>query len=394
MADDSIFGSVLGMDALPPSPLMPIQTLLDPNALPAAVSTGPDIAAQPASSAAMADQNKGYGAIGTDSSADAGLNVPVGPAGQPAPAQIVPPTAPGQAGAWGGNLPPFLNHAFNSLASPQADSGIFGPNTGRFMAGLGAGLQSVGQNWNKPGGAAFAASAGSAIQGGQAYANQQQDQKLKLVQAAIHAWQLGDMEMYRRAILGLQTLKANDLSQYRQGQLDMRRQGLGIQPPQLQPQGPPQMRPGAGPATPAGAVAPAVISMPGNGTRENPYAPRNAADYGDAVMGSYVIHPNIGLTVKGPTTPLPQFAGAAPLANLMGAGQAPSPATSPSVSSTTAGPSVPAGTAAFPAQAAPVADTPAAAVLPPAANREIGKVYRTPRGPARWMGNGWQLEQS
>jgi hypothetical protein len=308
MADDSIFGSVLGRDALPPSPLLPIQTLLDPNGLPAAVSAAPNIAAQPASGAAMADQNKGYGAIGTDSSADAGLNVPVGPPGQPAPAQIVPPTAPGRAGAWGGNLPPFLTGAFNSLASPQADGGIFGPNTGRFMAGLGAGLQSVGQNWNKPGGAAFAASAGSAIQGGQQYANQQQDQKLKLVQAAIHAWQLGDMEMYRRAMLGLQTLKANDLSQHRQGQLDMRRQGLGIQPAQPQPQGPLQTGPGAGTAATAGV--PAEISVPGNGTRENPYVPRSAADYGDIAAGSYLIHPNIGLTVKGPTTPLPQFAGA------------------------------------------------------------------------------------
>jgi hypothetical protein len=311
---DSIFDSVLGMDALPPSPLMPIQQLLDPNALPAAVPTAPNSATQPASSVVMPDQNTGYGMIGTDSGTDTGLDVPVGPQSSPAspPAQVVPPTAPGQAGAWGGNLPPFLNRAFNNLMSPQADSGIFGPNTGRFMAGLGAGLQSVGQNWNKPGGAAFAASAGSAIQGGQQYANQQQDQKLKLVQAAIHAWQLGDMDMYRRAMLGLQTIKANDLSQYRQGQLDTRRQGLGIQPAQPQSQAVPQMPPSAGTAAPAGAGVPAEISMAGNGTRENPYVPRSAADYGDIAAGAYLIHPNVGLTIKGPTTPLPQFGGAAP----------------------------------------------------------------------------------
>jgi hypothetical protein len=315
MAGDSIFDSVLGMDALPPSPLLPIPQLLDPSALPAA----PNGATQPASSAVVADGNSAYGATGADTGTPAGLNVPVGPQSSPAPPpdRVVPPTAPGQAGAWSGSLPPFLAGAFNNLMSLRADSGIFGPNTGRIMAGLGAGLQSVGQNWNKPGGAAFAASAGAGIQGGQQYANQQQDQKLKLVQAAIHAWQLGDMDMYRRAMLGLQTIKANDLSQYRQGQLDMRRQGLGIQPAQPQPQAPPQTRPGAGTAAPAGASG--EISMPGNGTRENPYVPRSAADYGDIAAGSYLIHPNVGLTVKRPTTPLPQFGGAAPSANYMAA---------------------------------------------------------------------------
>ena len=312
---------ILGIDALPPAPapLMPIQTLLDPNALPAAVSAVPNSATQPASSAVLPDQNTGYGAIAPPASSRRGalaagsLDVPITSARyRPPPDQVVPATAPGEAGAWGNNLPPFLNRAFSSLMSPQVDSGIFGPNTGHFMAALGTGLQSVGQNWNKPGGAAFATSAGSAIQGGQAYANQQQDQKLKLVQAAIHAWQLGDMEIYRRAMLGLQMLKANDLSQYRQGQLDMRRQGLGTQPQRLQQQGSPQMRPTAGTAATAGAGAPPEISMPGNGTMENPYVPRNAADYRDIEPGSYLIHPNVGPTVKGPTTPLPQFTDATP----------------------------------------------------------------------------------
>lgn len=38
--------------------------------------------------------------------------------------------------------------------------------------------------------------------------------------------------------------------------------------------------------------------------------------------------------------------------------------------------------------AASTAATPA--TIPPAADRETGKVYQTPKGPARWMGGGWQ----
>jgi hypothetical protein len=72
-----------------------------------------------------------------------------------------------------------------------------------FMASLGAGLSSAGQNWNKPAAAAFAAGAGGAIQGGQQFQQQQQDARLKALQAAIAAWKVGDIGAYHQAIVNL-----------------------------------------------------------------------------------------------------------------------------------------------------------------------------------------------
>jgi hypothetical protein len=43
---------------------------------------------------------------------------------------------------------------------------------------------------------------------------------------------------------------------------------------------------------------------------------------------------------------------------------------------------------------APAASTQAQPqAIPAPADRKVGNVYQTPRGPARWMGNGWQLEK-
>jgi hypothetical protein len=77
-----------------------------------------------------------------------------------------------------------------------------------FMSALGAGLSSAGQNWNKPAAAAFASGAGAAIQGGQQWNNQQQDLRLKALQAAIAAWKVGDMAAFHRATIALRAASA------------------------------------------------------------------------------------------------------------------------------------------------------------------------------------------
>jgi hypothetical protein len=81
----------------------------------------------------------------------------------------------------GGNFQPPAN------ATPQA-KGFLGrlldmdPNAEAQMRGsLGAGLKSVGQNWNKPGLAAFAGSAGAGIEGGKTAADKTTEQQSKFL---------------------------------------------------------------------------------------------------------------------------------------------------------------------------------------------------------------------
>jgi hypothetical protein len=52
----------------------------------------------------------------------------------------------------------------------------------------------------------------------------------------------------------------------------------------------------AAPAAPAGdrTYTPGEIAFPGQGTRETPYQPRGAEDYGEIASGSYYIHPESG----------------------------------------------------------------------------------------------------
>jgi hypothetical protein len=52
-----------------------------------------------------------------------------------------------------------------------------------------------------------------------------------------------------------------------------------------------------------------------------------------------------------------------------------------------------AGTGAPTAQAGMVGGRGAAAQIPPPEQRTVGQVYPTPKGPARWMGDGWELVQ-
>lgn len=74
------------------------------------------------------------------------------------------PTNPGQGRG-------FLGQAFGLKSSDEKN----------MLGSLGAGLQSVGQNWNKPGLAAFAGSAGAAIEGGTKAEEKRVDEMLKLI---------------------------------------------------------------------------------------------------------------------------------------------------------------------------------------------------------------------
>src|SRR5262249_8959240 len=133
-------------DALPPSPLFPTDQL-----------TADWGASEPAAQASDS---------GVPDAKSQGLNVPVGP--QPAAQSLA------------SGMPPAIGGAPAPLAN---GGGLFGPNAGRVMAALGAGLASAGQNWNKPAAAAFASGAGAALQGALQWNAQQQGARLK----ALHA---------------------------------------------------------------------------------------------------------------------------------------------------------------------------------------------------------------
>jgi hypothetical protein len=153
------FDDVLGTNYLPPSPVYPIDRLVDP------AGATPPPNASPASGA---------------------VDAPLPPAG----------AVPQAAGQSGGLNPQHI------LAMLQPQPG------GRFMSSLGAGLSSAGQNWNKPAAAAFASGAGAALQGGQQWQNQLQDAKLKAIHAALAAWKIGDMAAFRQQTANLRALTA------------------------------------------------------------------------------------------------------------------------------------------------------------------------------------------
>ena len=156
----AVFDDVLGTNYLPPSPVYPIDRLVDP------AGATPPPNANPASGG--------------------GVDAPLPPAGAV-------PQAAGQSGG----------------LSPQHILGMLQPQQGgRFISSLGAGLSSAGQNWNKPAAAAFASGAGAALQGGQQWQNQLQDAKLKALHAALAAWKIGDMAAFRQQTTNLRVLTA------------------------------------------------------------------------------------------------------------------------------------------------------------------------------------------
>lgn len=136
-------------------------------------------------------------AYSNDQFAGAGSGAPAAASGPGASPVVSNGAVPAVDGALGGQ-------GLGAL-QPQPQGGFSAP---RFMASLGAGLSSAGQNWNKPAAAAFAGGAGAALQGGQSYDNQLQSLKLKALQAAIAAYKVGDMSAYRQATLNLRALTA------------------------------------------------------------------------------------------------------------------------------------------------------------------------------------------
>ena len=136
-----------------------------------------------------------------DFSTGGSLDVPLTP-----PATSAPPPSGSSASGGGIDLSQILG-----MLRPQQPQGAFSPNS-QFMAALGAGLSSAGQNWNKPAMAAFASGAGAALQGGQQWNNQQQDARLKALHAAIAAWKAGDIAAYRQALVNLRAAGAPSLA--------------------------------------------------------------------------------------------------------------------------------------------------------------------------------------
>jgi hypothetical protein len=177
--------------------------------------------------AAAPDAGEASAATQSQGGEPGGMSVPVGPPAQQ-PSQ--------SAGASG--LPPELVAALRVSIRPNSAA--------RFASALGAGLASVGQNWNKPGGAAFAASAGAAMQGADKAQHDLAHTQIAALNAAIHALRAGDMIAYHRS-----------LAQYHQSVAEQRRRHAVKTPPT-----PPLQPEPAAPAAPATVPPPAAAPQP------------------------------------------------------------------------------------------------------------------------------------
>jgi hypothetical protein len=140
----------------------------------------------------------------------------------PPPTNIPAPTPPPPISTdTGPTVPSAPNPAATSPPGPPSPgrgwlSNIFGSDarSNRQVVGsLGEGLKSVGQNWNKPGLAAFAGSAGSAIEGGQKADIEFDKQKDRLEDRIVKARSLNDRKAYDDARIQLQMLKVQEAQQ-------------------------------------------------------------------------------------------------------------------------------------------------------------------------------------
>jgi len=169
--------------------------------------------------------------------ASRGISVPLGaPAQQPNPS----------GGASG--LPPELVAALRANIRPNSAA--------RFASALGAGLASVGQNWNKPGGAAFAASAGAAMQGADKAQHDLAHTQIAALNAAVHALRAGDMIAYHRS-----------LAEYHRSVAEQRRRHAARTPATPPPQ-----------PEPAEAAAPATEPPPAEAPPPEAAAPEHVSD--------------------------------------------------------------------------------------------------------------------
>jgi hypothetical protein len=102
---------------------------------------------------------------------------------------------------------PFAGILGSNVLAPPSDiagalQGLINPGDAgmqQLRGGLAAGLTAAANNWNKPALTTFAGGAGGALQGVNQAAQQQTDNRLKAVQAALQAWQAGDIGALRRA---------------------------------------------------------------------------------------------------------------------------------------------------------------------------------------------------
>lgn len=123
----------------------------------------------------------------------AGGGLPPGPMPPPPQAEIPPAAAPTAGQDLNPSITPNNRFVPNAPAAPASvNPGIgrgflgqaFGMNSAdekNALGSLGAGLKSVGDNWNKPGLAAFSGSAGSAIEGGTKAEETRVNEMLKLI---------------------------------------------------------------------------------------------------------------------------------------------------------------------------------------------------------------------
>lgn len=99
---------------------------------------------------------------------------------------------------------------------PQAQTilgralGLDGNRESQMRGSLGAGLKSVGENWNKPGLAAFAGSAGAGIEGGKKADDTTTSQQDKYLQRAIQAKKEGNNAEYQKNYLQYQIASAKE----------------------------------------------------------------------------------------------------------------------------------------------------------------------------------------
>lgn len=173
-------------------------------------------------------------------------------ASPPPPTPPMPPTPPTAAAPPMPITPPGANPSTSpSVVSPGGGQNGVGPigralgldaNTAKQLSGsLGAGLKSVGTNWNKPGLAAFAGSAGSALEGGNATQDKTIDQQQKYLTQAIAASKAGDERGATQALTKLRLAQADMTAQGKgkegvansDQQLYLRAQGATNQDPQL-----------------------------------------------------------------------------------------------------------------------------------------------------------------
>jgi hypothetical protein len=129
------------------------------------------------------------------------------PGQQQQPAALPPKSAPTQ-----GVIPPGVRLPAETPTGVKDDPRLAGGGpflnnllggdprrTQQIAASLGAGLKSVGDNWNKPGLAAFAGSAGSALQGGQAGDAHYTEEAGKAVDRMQRAQHVGNEQAFRKA---------------------------------------------------------------------------------------------------------------------------------------------------------------------------------------------------